>query len=331
MTQEFEIQKIDNSSQNFSLSAIEEISEEIVWLENFTSKATQKTYKATVKKFCAMFEIKNVDQLRSVTSMHIIKFRDAMKEAGEKNSSINSRLAGLSSLFKHLIERQVVKTNPVYGVKAMKKDYRKVKSRLLSDSEIAAILKQPDTTKLVGLRDRAILSIFFNIGTRRGTIVDLRGKDIYEEGHYMVFDMHLKGDKRNQVAVNSHIQANLKKYLEAMGYYVKDGEGNTKLKIPDEMPVFPQMSNNPKLCDFSKPMSGVSVWKLWQKYAKMANLERTRPHCARSTFITKALAATNDLNRVRQTVGHNDARTTISYDQRETEHKNSASFVVSFD
>ena len=56
------------------------------------------------------------------------------------------------------------------------------------------------------------------------TIVDLRDKDIYEEGHYMVFDMHLKGDKRNQVAVNSHIQANLKKYLEAMGYYVKNGE-----------------------------------------------------------------------------------------------------------
>ena len=40
------------------------------------------------------------------------------------------------------------------------------------------------------------------------TIVDLRDKDIYEEGHYMVFDMHLKGDKRNQVAVNSHISPN---------------------------------------------------------------------------------------------------------------------------
>ena len=323
MKNEIEVQKIEN----FSLTAIEEISEEIVWLENFTSKATRETYKATVKKFCTMFEITNIDQLRSVKSMHIIKFRDAMKEAGEKNSSINSRMAGLSSLFKHLIERQIVKSNPVYGVKAMKKDYRKVKSRMMSDAEISEILKQPDTTKLVGLRDRAILSIFFNIGTRRGTIVDLRGKDIYEEGGYMVFDMHLKGDKRNQVAVNSHIQANLKKYFEAMGYYSQEG----KLQIPEETPVFPQMSNNPKLCDFTKPLSGVAVWKLWQKYAKMANLERTRPHCARSTFITKALAATNDLNRVRQTVGHNDVRTTISYDQRETEHKNSASFVVSFD
>jgi len=102
MTQEMEIQKIDNSSQNFSLTTIEQISEEIVWLKNFTSKATQKTYKATVKKFCAMFEIQNIEQLRLVTSLHIIKFRDAMKAAGEKNASINNRLSVLSSLFKHL-------------------------------------------------------------------------------------------------------------------------------------------------------------------------------------------------------------------------------------
>ena len=46
------------SSQNNSLVIIEEISEELVWLENFTSKATQKTYKAALTKFCQMFEIK---------------------------------------------------------------------------------------------------------------------------------------------------------------------------------------------------------------------------------------------------------------------------------
>jgi len=85
MVNELQVQKIEN----FALAKIEEISEEDVWLENFTSKATKKTYKATVKKFCSMFEIQNIDQLRSVTSMHIIKFRDAMKAAGEKNSSIN--------------------------------------------------------------------------------------------------------------------------------------------------------------------------------------------------------------------------------------------------
>ena len=328
MNNNFQIQKIEDVNNP---ATIEAVSEEIVWLENFTSKATRETYKATVKKFCSMFDLKSIDQLRSVTSMHIIKFRDEMKEAGEKNSSINSRMAGLSSLFRHLIERQVLKTNPVYGVKAMKKNYQDVTSRMLSDEEVDAILKQPDTAKLIGLRDRAILSIFFNIGTRKGTIVNLKGQDVYEEGGYLIFDMHLKGDKRNQVAVNSHIQANLKKYLEAMGYYSQDGQGNYKLKIPDDAPVFPRMSNNPNLYDITKPMSGVAVWKLWKKYAEKANLERTRPHCARATFITKALAATNDGKRVRDTVGHSDIRTTMSYDKSKFNAKNSASFVVSFD
>ena len=52
MTNSLQAQEIKSSS----LTAIEEISEEVIWLENFTSKATQRTYKATVKKFCAMFE-----------------------------------------------------------------------------------------------------------------------------------------------------------------------------------------------------------------------------------------------------------------------------------
>jgi site-specific recombinase XerD len=326
MPNEIKVQKIEN----FSLATIEEISEEIIWLENFTSKATKKTYKATVKKFCSMFEIQNVDQLRSVTSMHIIKFRDAMKAAGEKNASINNRLSGLSSLFKHLIERQVLKSNPVYGVKAMKKDYRKVKSRALANAEIDAILKQPDTSKTIGLRDKAILSILFNAGTRVGTVAALRGKDIYEENNYMIFDMHLKGDKRNPVAVNSHIQANLKNYFEAMGYYSKDSEGNLRLKIDDELPVFPQMSYNPKRHDITKSMSTTSIWRMWQKYAAKAKVDRTRPHCARATFITKALEAGCDLQHVQHTAGHNDPRTTMSYNHNEVQHKNSASFRVSF-
>ncbi len=326
MTNELEIQK----TENFALAKIEEISEEIIWLENFTSKATQKTYKATVKKFCSMFEIKNVEQLRSVTSMHIIKFRDAMKAAGEKNSSINNRMAGLSSLFKHLIERQVLKSNPVYGVKAMKKNCQKVSSRALTNAEAEAILQQPDTSKLIGLRDKAILSILFNVGTRVGTIASLKVRDIHEENGYMIFDMHLKGDKRNKVAVNSHIQATLKTYFEAMGYYSVDSQGKIKISADGDLPVFPRMSNNPKLHDFTKHLSTTSVWLLWQKYVTKADVERTRPHCARSTFITEAFKAGGDLQFIQQTAGHSDPRTTISYNQNEMQYKNSASFKVNF-
>lgn len=321
----FQITK--SESDNFK---IEEISEELIWLENFTSKATQKTYKAGLKKFCKILGVENVDELRKVNSMHIIKFRDAMKELKEKNSTINNRLSGLSSLFKHLIEKQVIKANPVYGVKAMKKDYRKVKSRALANNEVDAILQQPDTSKVIGLRDKAILSIMFNIGTRVGTIAALKGGDIYEENGYLIFDMHLKGEKRNRVAANSHIQASLKNYFEVMGYYIKDQEGTIKFKVPEDMPVFPQMSNNPKLQDLAKPMTTTGIYNMWQKYTEKAGVERTNPHCARATFITKALKAGCDLQHVQHTAGHNDPRTTMSYNHNEVEYKNSASFSVSF-
>jgi len=327
MNNNFQIQKVENIN---SPATIEEISEEIVWLENFTSKATQKTYKGTVKKFCSMFEIQNIDQLRSVTSMHIIKFRDAMKEAGEKNASINNRLSGLSSLFKHLIEKQLMKSNPVYGVKAMKKDYRKVKSRALSDSEIKALLEQPNQEKLIGLRDKAILAIMFNLGVRVGTIEALRGKDIYEENGYLIFDMYLKGDKRNLVAVNSHVQSALIKYFEELGYYKRDVEGNVKFDIADDLPVFPNMSNNPKQLNINKPMTTISIWRMWKKYADKADLDRTNPHCARATFITRALKSGCDLQHVQHTAGHNDPRTTMSYNHNEVDYKDSASFSVSF-
>jgi integrase/recombinase XerD len=301
-----------------------------LWLENFTSKATQRTYKDGLKKFCEIIGIQNIEDLRKVNSGHTIMFREKMRELKETNATINNRLSGLSSLFKHLIEKQIIKTNPVYGVKAMKKDYRKVKSRALSSAEVEAILKQPNPEKLIGLRDKAILSIMFNVGTRRGTLADLRGKDIYEEDGYLIIDMHLKGDKRNRVAANSHIHASLKNYFEAMGYCTKDQGGSGKFKVPDEAPIFPQMSNNPKFRDLNKPMSTVSIYQMWQKYADRAGVERTNPHCARATFITKALKSGCDLQHVQHTAGHNDPRTTMSYNHNEVEHKNSASFAVSF-
>ncbi|MFT6319091.1 MAG: integrase/recombinase XerD [Granulosicoccus sp.] len=323
--QTFEISNPEN--ENFSIA---EISEEEMWLENFTSKATQKTYKDGLKKFCQILGIENVESFREVNSRHIIIFREKMREMKASNATINNRLSGLSSLFKHLIEKQIIKTNPVYGVKAMKKNYRKVKSRALSNAEVDEILKQPNPEKLIGLRDKAILSIMFNVGTRRGTLTALTGKDIYEEDGYLIIDMHLKGDKRNRVAANSHIQASLKNYFEAMGYYVKDSSENIKFKVPEDAPIFPQMSNNPKMRDLNKPMTTTSIYQMWQKYTQKAGIERTNPHCARATFITKALKAGCDLQHVQHTAGHTDPRTTMSYNHNEVEHKNSASFAVSF-
>jgi hypothetical protein len=46
------------------------------------------------------------------------------------------------------------------------------------------------------------------------------------------------------------------------------------------------MSNNPKLQDLKKPISTNNLHKMWKSYAQKAKIERSNPHCARTTFIT---------------------------------------------
>jgi len=74
-------------SQRFELDTLNNISEELLWLQNFPSKFTKRTYHDAVKKFCNLFEIKNLQDLTTVQSIHVIRFRDMMKEAGEKNAT----------------------------------------------------------------------------------------------------------------------------------------------------------------------------------------------------------------------------------------------------
>ena len=328
MEKKLQITKLEN--ENFITNFEESIntSEELVWFENLNSLYTSETYKNSLASFCKLFEIQNLDQLKQVETIHIVRYRNFLKTSGSSKATINTRLSSLSSLFKHLIEKQIIKINPVDGVKRAKRDYIKVKSRALDDFEVKKILSEPDTSTIIGLRDKAILSIMFNVGTRVGTIAKLTGKDIYLENGYLIIDMHLKGDKRNKVAVNSNIYQNLKNYFDAIGYSSKNDLG---FEIADNLPIFPQMSLNPNRGKITKGISPNNLYRMWQKYANRAGLERTNPHCARTTFITNALDKGCDLQHVQTTAGHSDPRTTMSYNHSRSDYKNSASLAVSYD
>jgi integrase/recombinase XerD len=303
---------------------------EIVWFENLRSPNTKRTHAATIKQFCEFMNIKNFEQLRLVESIHIIKYRDWLRDQDRSSATINTRLATLSSVFKDLIEKQVLKINPVYGVKRMAKEYHKVKSRKLSVEEATRMLRVPDTSKLIGSRNKLILSILFNAGVRVGTISKLRGKDVYEEDGYLVLDLPLKGGKRKQIAVNMHIQAALKQYMGMMGFYNENEFGHIALTIPDDYPLFAQMSNNPKRQSVTTPMSEYAVNRMWHACAKKAGVVRSHPHCARTTFTTTALENGADLKDVQGTLGHSDPRTTQSYYHEGINHSKSASLAVSF-
>ena len=115
------------------------------------------------------------------------------RKANDKRSlspaSIASRLASLSSLFKHLTDRQLTLSNPVAGVRRPKTGNAGMgagKSPTLSKRQVRSMLDAPDTTKLQGLRDRSLLHIYFYAGARCSEPTLPRVKDVgYDNEHFL--------------------------------------------------------------------------------------------------------------------------------------------------
>ncbi|RAP32729.1 integrase [Candidatus Marinamargulisbacteria bacterium SCGC AAA071-K20] len=249
--------------------------------------------------------------------MNVIQFRDTLKKLGKSPATINNRLSALSSLFSHLIEKQVLQINPVLGVKRLKDEYHLVKSKCINTQDVSKLLKMPESDSLIGIRDKAILSIFFYTGTRVGALTKLKMKDFFEDSNYTVLDFQIKGGRRNRVALHPQVQADIKEWLVVREHS----------HVPDA-PLFYSFARNGNAIPTSISTRGVS--KIWSKYKVLVGIEGISPHSARTTFITTSLENGADINDVKETAGHLSIRTTQSYYYRKKTYERSASFSVRY-
>ena len=90
------------------------------WLQNFVSDRTRNTYKKAVQDFGGFAELESVEDLYDVDSTTVLAWREHLIGSGLSNNSVANRLSALSSLFKHLCDKQIVQTNPVQGIKRPK-------------------------------------------------------------------------------------------------------------------------------------------------------------------------------------------------------------------
>jgi integrase/recombinase XerD len=84
---------------------------------------------------------------------------------------------------------------------------------VLSIEEIEAIFSQPDLKTLAGLRDRAILELFFASGIRKAELCSLKVSDIDFENKTLFVDQG-KGKKDRYIPVGSRALFWIKEYME---------------------------------------------------------------------------------------------------------------------
>ena len=292
------------------------IDETAVWLANFTSLATQRSYRTAIQEFAAFHGAGSTEDLSRLTRAHVIAWRQALEQAGAEPRTICARLAAVSSLYGHLLETLVIAANPVRGVRRPKIRLDRVEATALTAEQVRRMLDAPSTDTLQGLRDRALLHVFFYTGCRVSEPASLRVKDFGWDQGYRILDFTVKGGKRNRVAIHPDCSAALDLYLEAAGHR-EDRQGSLFRAV--------------KHAREGAGLHRATLDQIFRKYAALAKLpEGASPHSARATFITEALSRDHPAEAVQQTVGHAHISTTLAYDKRDQHPRKSASFVVRY-
>ncbi len=296
--------------------ALAALPEEAIWLANFVSPRTKRTYQAAVQSFIAFHGLQSSQDLRVIGQSHLIAWREYLIQSGASPRTVRNRLAAVSSLFRHLCEKQVASRNPVAGVRRPRVNTTQVDAAALAPEQVRRLLNAPPSDTLKGIRDRAILHVLFYTGCRISEVTMLKVKDFFEDAGYWVLDFVVKGGQRNRLAIHHELQLALRAYL------AQHSHGAER-----EAPLFLAVQRTER----RKPLTSRQLSKLFHHYAREAGLPvGVTPHSARATFITEALDRKCPIEAVQASVGHRHIATTKMYDKRKLHYRESASFAVQY-
>ena len=304
----------DVSGQNGSL-----VNHETLWIKNFVSKQTQQTYLTVFREFCRFGQLSTPEQLRQVTPAHIIAYRDYLIEEKQMSPrSVRNRLAGISSLFKHLQNERVIDRNPVENIQRPKVDEEQGVTPAMLTSQVAYMLSIPDIETVAGARDCAILHLLFFTGCRISEPARIKVKDLYEDEGYAMLRFFVKGGKQKSIEVHHELRHAVDRYLGMAGHRDKP-----------HSPLFLAVKGGK---NHGAPLHRSQFTRIFTKYRKQAGLSASySPHSARATCATTALNNGARLEDVQKMLGHADIRTTQIYDRRKHQHKDSAVFAVKYE
>ena len=300
-----------------------EVPPEIEWFANLRNPNTRKAYEHDLREFRGFVGIARPEEFRTVTRAHVIAWRRALEQRLCAPTTIQRKLAALSSLFAYLSEQNAVLHNPVDGVKRPKSNRQEGTTPALSDEQARALLNAPQGDSLKAKRDRAILATLAYHGMRREELCKLKVRDLQRRDGALQFRIEGKGEKVRYVPVGMKALRLITEYLEVAGHK-EDLDG----------PLFRPVQNR-RTGELRKPLHPVSVYQdIVKRYGKEVGItEDVRGFCVhslRATAATNALAHGADIAKVQEWLGHADISTTRMYDRRRWRPEESPTFKVEY-
>ena len=121
------------------------------------------------------------------------------------------RLVAIKEFFRWLTRRNVILHNPASELE-MPRPEKRLPQNVLTQDQVEKLLAIPDTTDLLGVRDRAMLEVFYSTGIRRAELCHLELSDVNAERRTLQIRQG-KGRKDRVVPVGARALAWVERYL----------------------------------------------------------------------------------------------------------------------
>ncbi len=268
------------------------------------SEHTMATRRAALLRFIVWCDERGITRVVELTRPMLERYQRHLHQHRKSNGAPLSVMAQLGLLnaitawCRWLVRQNHLLHNPAADLELPKKP-KALPKTILTVQQVEAILNLSDVRTLLGLRNRAMMEVFYSSGIRRLELIGLKLYDIdIERGTLMV--RQGKGRKDRFIPIGARACAWVDKYLVQVRPEIVSGY--------DDQTLF--------LDDFGQPMSVRFLGDLIRRHVEASGI--TTPgacHVFRHAMATHMLENGADIRFIQAMLGHANLETTQIYTQ----------------
>lgn len=259
------------------------------------SAHTLDAYRRDLAVLAEWAEKTGAGDVAALRSEQVRAFSASEHRRGLSPKSLQRRLSACRSFYQWLLKHGRIAANPATAVRAPKAP-RKL-PQVLDVDEAVRLVELPTDAPL-GLRDRALLELFYSSGLRLSELCGLHWRDLDLAGGLVT--VLGKGGKQRVVPVGSHARNALDAW-----------RGETH--AANDAPVFPGRNGG------AISQRAVQI-RIRQLGVRQGLFKRVHPHMLRHSFASHVLESSGDLRGVQELLGHADIATTQIYTHLDFQH-----------
>ncbi len=263
---------------------------------------TRDAYLRDTKEFAAWCQDRGI-YLHEVTTLRVASFREQLAANGNSPATIKRKLSALRKLFSYMVETGALSFNPAREVATERIRVKGGKTPALSAEQMRMLFESFDETRLIDLRDRALISVMAYSLARVSAALALTPDDLIDLGRTQVLRLREKGGVERDIPAHPKMVEYIDAWIAA--------SGRSK-----SQPLFPSVEKDRVTLTSSSMSRGDALRMVKRRLLKAGIPSAFCNHSFRATGITEFLANGGALEVAQNLANHADSRTTKLYDRR---------------